>query len=151
VPSNPLHTPADVVRTLLINFGIGSDPAAVPLGDWPAYKASEPNTPDDVITVYDDTDSDDGRSLRDGTLYGMNGIQFRVRSADDSTGYLKMREIQDTLSTVALDEGVVMTGANYLVHSFDRWGRIARHGKELPSSKRHVFTLTCITLIKRTG
>jgi hypothetical protein len=44
------HFPADIIRQLLIDLGVGLDVTAT---DWPAFSQKEPDSPDNVITVFD--------------------------------------------------------------------------------------------------
>ncbi len=55
-----LHSPAEVIRWLLVAIGQGVDPAQG--GDWQVAVALEESSPDNAITVYD-TDSVKYRNL----------------------------------------------------------------------------------------
>jgi hypothetical protein len=78
------HFPADIIRQLLIDLGVGLDITAT---DWPAFSQKEPDSPDNVITVFDTMGRDLGRTNPDSVRSERYGIQVRVRGGDiDATG-----------------------------------------------------------------
>ena len=155
--SQPLwHSPADIVRELLVQLGMGSDPTVSPGSPWPVYASAEPQSPDNCITVFDTQGTDDGR-----TMHGFKpdhfGIQVRVRAADHPTAWQKA----DAQIRVALCEGVddsslpqtvtltiPLPMTRYTVPNFARIGQCLALGKEAPNSRRSIVTLNATVVIQ---
>jgi hypothetical protein len=74
------HFPADIIRQLLIDLGVGLGVTAT---DWPAFSQKEPDSPDNVITVFDTMGRDLGRTNPDMVRSERYGIQVR----DTRRGY----------------------------------------------------------------
>ncbi len=146
------HSPADVVARLLVALGAGSDPEDTdsdtgrPVGAWPVSVAGEADSPDNVITCYDTAARSDGRSMIDGEQWEHHGILIRVRAKDHPTGQAKARAVRKTLDEGVLDYTITIGGSSYLVHSFSGTS-IMTLGKEVPSSKRSLFTINCLVTI----
>lgn len=140
------HSPAAIIRKLLIDLGLGAEPT--PTAAWPVYDANEPTSPDNCITVYDTQGIGAGRSMIDGELLGFNGFQVRVRGVDHPTGWTKADAIQTTLAKQVLRKVVHVGASNYLVHAASRIGDVLALGKD-PDSKRRIFTLNAIAAIKQ--
>ena len=137
------HTPADVVRQVLIDLGLGSDLPAngltTPLSDWPVYKGLEPSDPDDVITVYNTAGRPDVRDMF-GKLYTSYGVQLRVRAADPDQGWLKADALRTGVSEVVRQQ--VNVGATaYFVQCFNRIGDVLELGRDAPTTNRQLYTL----------
>jgi hypothetical protein len=136
-----LHSPADIIRSLLVTN----------LGEvWSVYVDSEPNTPDSVITIYDTSPRPDGRSMIDGEVWQHYGIQLRIRSLDHPTGYVKATLVHDTLAEQVKKASVTLTGSVYLVWSVSPKG-VIRMGKDKPSTKRSLFTVNALCCVTRTS
>ena len=45
------YSPADVLRWLLVSLSAGTDPADD--AAWPAYVSNEPDSPDNLLVMYD--------------------------------------------------------------------------------------------------
>lgn len=144
MPNTFDHSPADVLRRLLIQLGLGTAPETRPLESWPIYASNEPSDPDNCITVYDTAGTDDGRSMIDGELFGHYGIQVRVRSLDHATGWLKADAIQTALAETVYDNAVTIGGSSYLVHSANKIGDVLALGKDVSDTKRSLFTLNAV-------
>lgn len=142
------HSPADIVRRLLVDLGLGSYPA-IPAGSWPVYASEEPQTPDNTITVFDTTGKRQGRMMIDGAVEEHHGFQIRIRSADDRTGATKARTIADTIDKNVYRRWVTVDSTRYQVHSLDRSGdvislgreRSEGGGKDKKPSQRRIFTI----------
>lgn len=145
-PDGP-HSPADVVRWLLIQLGIAAEPPVTP---WPAYCSSEPNFPDDCVTVYDVAGVDDGRLMVTGEAPTHYGVQVRVRATDHATGYAKASEIRDTFAEDVLLETVTISDTTYLVQAMSRIGNVIALGKETPAGRRSLFTCNATVSLKIT-
>ncbi len=146
-----LHSPAEVIRALLVASGLTSDPPAPPTAPsaWPCYATNEPSTPDDCVTVYDTAGRMDGRDMVDGQQNIHRGVQVRVRSTDHPTGYQKAEAV-----AVWLDEGVnqavvTISSNSYLVFCVNRTGDVLVLGKNVPGTKRSLFTINLVAPIRR--
>ena len=146
MPATLLHSPAHIVQRLIVSLGLGTLPSAA--GSWPVYATAEPQDPDNVITVYDTAGQSDGRSMIDGELFEHNGIQVRVRATTHEVGWPKADAIQTGLALSVYDETVTIDGTAYLIHSINRIGQVIPIGKETPLSKRSVFTINALALIR---
>lgn len=134
-------SPAQIVRQLLIDLGGGSDG-----GTWPIYATSEPSDPDNVITVYDTIGQDDGRAQIDGSVFYHYGLQVRVRAIDHPTGWAKAIALRDLLATVY--HNLTTVGSNkYEVWAISRLAQPLFIGKDVPRSKRTLFTINCMCVI----
>lgn len=146
-----LHSPGNIIRWLIINLGQGTDPQQN--GNWPVYWNSEPDTPDNVITVYDTTGILDGRSQIDGEVYKHSGFQVRVRAP-------KARQVYNQISTLVqqLNENVKMATvginddqgqAEYIVCACNQKSDIIDMKKESPTSERSVFVVNYTAAVYR--
>lgn len=149
-----LNSPAEIVQALLIALELGTAPPAGSVANnlvWPVYASSEPNEPDNCITVYDTTNQIDMRAMHDGSYAIHYGLQTRVRSIDHPTGYQKIAAIAHALaSDVGGSAGPipVVCGTNvYLVHAIARIGSILVLGKDAPRSKRSLFTVNFLLVL----
>ena len=139
-----VHSPADIVAQLLIDLGLGTDPTTN--GTWPIYVGREPTIPDNCITVYDTAGVDDGRSMIDGETWNHYGFQVRVRSVDHRTGWVKADTISSTMAMNVLRTSTTITDSdgtktNYRIQCIARIGDTLKLGKEVPTSKRDIFTV----------
>ena len=147
------HSPADVVRNLLVDLGLGTTPSDA--GSWPVYAAQEPNTPDSVITIYDTAGRKNGRTQVDGEVQEHHGIQIRVRDANHQDGYAKARAIAVALDEQVAAQGVVVddivgTGqTTYVVWNVSRTTDVLSLGKETPTSKRNLFTINAVAALRQ--
>lgn len=154
--SDPLHhSPADVIRSVLVTLGLTTEPALLPENDlpWPSFTNREPPTPDDCVTVFDTDGVDHGRVMFGGERQSHHGIQIRVRSTYHDSGFKKAREIALSLDSL-YDFSVTVPGTqqvggeDYVVHSVNRVGEVLSLGREVPESKRSVFTVNAMLTLK---
>jgi Bacteriophage minor capsid protein len=141
------HSPAQVVAQMLVDLGLGT--AGGGGSAWPVHHSSEPDTPDEVVTVYDTAGLDHGRSMIDGDLMGPSGFQVRVRSKNHATGWLKADAIQTTLASL-YQRTVRVEATLYKVHAVVRIGDVLSLGKETPTSSRRLFTVNGSVYLKAT-
>lgn len=138
------HSPAQIVRQLLIDLDLGS---SIPAQTWAVHAYVEPDRPDDCITVYDTSMVGDGRIMASGEVQGREGVMIRVRSApyigsnEEHPGWNKANDIAATLDEDVLDDTVTISGVNYTVHSASRVSGPIYVGVDAPDTKRHVFTI----------
>lgn len=142
------HSPADILRQLLVDLDLGSYPANPP-DAWPVYVASEPDRPDECVTVYDTAGRPQGRLQVSGEKPELHGVQVRVRSARPPEGWAKARTIAVALDESVYAETVTMTGgSSYCVHSVTRTTDVVPLGKESPQSKRSIFVLNALVCLR---
>lgn len=146
VATSLADSPATIARQLLVDLGLGTQPAAA--GAWPVYASQEPDTPDNCITVYATQGTDDGRLQVDGSLQGHLGFQVRIRSDGYETGWQKGDAIQTTLATQVLRETVVVGANVYLVQCVAKIGDILELGKE-QGSYRFLFTINAVLSVRQ--
>lgn len=142
------HSPADVVRQLLIDLGHGTIPSGG--GSWPVFVSQEPNSPDSVITVYDTTERQDGRTMVDGERQEHEGIQVRIRDPDHAGGYTKAHAIAIALDTFASPTSVTIGSSVYQLWAATRVSGPIALGKETPNSKRNLFTINATVTLRQT-
>src|SRR5690606_37798810 len=92
------HSPADILRQLLIDLGLVN--AHDEVGDWPAFTHFEPTTPDNCITTFDTVGIRHNRLMTPGQTQHHYGLQVRVRAALSPVGFEKINEITIGLESV---------------------------------------------------
>ncbi|KKN23035.1 hypothetical protein LCGC14_0909060 [marine sediment metagenome] len=147
------HSPADILRNLIIDLGDGSTPSDD--SAWPVYVGQEPNSPDSLITCYDTAGEIQGKTHIDGEVQERYGVQIRVRDASFPNGQKKAREIAVALDVVALNavvvSDVVGTGDDtYLVYAVTRRSGPLSLGKATPTSKMNLFTINVVVALRQT-
>jgi hypothetical protein len=141
MPGVLLASPADVIAALLVDLGVGGDAAADPLPGWPAYVGSEPSGPDECLTLYDVAGRDFGRSMVTGDRCEHHGFQLRVRARTHAAGYAKARAAAVAFDRDVFRRAVALGGRAYCVHSVTRTSDVLALGKEVPATKRSLFTV----------
>jgi len=146
---------------MMVDMGLGINPESYSQKgsrtQWPVYDSSEPDIPDNVITVYDTTGTEDGRAMVTGELFNHFGIQVRIRSKDHVTGWTKANTLRANLSEAAYQETVTIDGVEYLIHAMSRFSNVLVLGKEVDEeaksgsrvSKRSLFTFNCLVSLKQ--
>lgn len=147
MPGLLLHSPADVVRQLLVDLGLGID-YADDRTDWALFASGEPDLPDNCITVYDTTGLDEGREMVSGERQEHHGLQIRVRSKTQAVGFAKARDISVALDEDVYQETVAVDGDSYLVWAVRRTGDPLFLGKDAPNSKRNLFTINATVSLR---
>jgi hypothetical protein len=137
-----LHSPAEVVRQLLVDLGCCSEPG----GDWPAFAAGEPDKPDAAVTVFDTEGVERGTVMVDGELAEFHGVQVRVRAGTHAEGWPKAREIALALDGAYMEE-VTLGDATYRVQCVRRAGPILALGKER-GTRRTLFTINALVTLR---
>jgi hypothetical protein len=129
-----LHSPADIVSRGLIALGVGNDPGILGQFEqsgtgtdiqvsrtvWPVFVGSEPEEPDNVLTVYDTVGTHDGKEMFGGETYRHHGIQVRARGRNYADCYARLNRAQTLMSETAYRNQVVIDNATYLIESFSR-------------------------------
>lgn len=145
MPGTLSHSPADVLRKLLVSLSLGSYPAN-PSGSWPIYASGEPDEPDSAITVYDTTGVTNGRTAPDMEMHEYHGVQIRIRAAAHTAGYAKSRATAIALDGIQ-DRTVSIGSTTYIVQVVNRTGDVLSLGKE--DGKRSVFTVNALVMVRQ--
>ena len=140
------HSPANILRWLLIDLNLGTNPASG--GSWPIFTESEPNTPDDCLSIYDTAGAQNGRTGPDGERQEHHGVQIRVRAGVAKAGFLKARTLALALDSTIYQDGIVVEGTSYQVQNTTRTSDVLPLGKE-PTSKRSLFTINSLISVRQ--
>jgi hypothetical protein len=148
MPGTLTHSPADILRKLLIDLGLGSQPSATT--HWPVYVSQQPDDPDNLITLRDTTGIHDGRVHVGGEVQGRDGIQIIVRCNSFPVGWTKADTLCKTLDTDVYSATVTIDTTTYTVHSASRSGGMSpiHLGKESTSSRRELFSINVTLSIR---
>jgi hypothetical protein len=115
---------------------------------WPVHVESEPDVPDNCITVQETAGTLDGKDMAIGQLDEHLGAQIRVRSVDHAAGFTKARAV-----AVGLDEitryGVNVENSIYFIQNVSRKSGPLSIGNE-PTSKRKLFTINVTISLRQT-
>jgi hypothetical protein len=151
MPGHLDHSPARIIQALLIREGLGVEPAVAPdvVQDWSIYYSVAPGSPDKVISVYNTEGIGHGRSMPDGRREQHEGINVAVRAPTHDVGYLKAKTIATAMDQTILQEQVTIEDSTYRVHSFTRTSDVIDLGKELPESRRNLFTINALVVIEK--
>lgn len=147
MPGLLLHSPADVLQSLVVAAGWATDPSLNQ--EWPIFVASEPVEPDDCITVYDTQGTDDGAALVNGERQEHYGIQVRVRASDPQEGYRTANALAIHLDSIMSYTAVTVATTNYRLTSWTRTTSIIPLGKEASTSKRSLFTFNALVTLRK--
>lgn len=140
-------SPQYIVRQLLVDLGVAVTPDGSATS-WPVYDGSEPDTPDNCITVYGTDPEIQGHNLTDGEVTEQYGFQVRVRSVTNETGGSKAREIAQALDKSVNLTVVTISPSSYVVVAVTRGSGPIPLGKE-PSTKRYLHTINCKASIRQ--
>ena len=140
------NSPQYIIRQLLVNLAVGTNYSLG--GSWPVYDGSEPDTPDNCITVYGTDPEIQGHNLTDGEVTEQYGFQVRVRSVTNETGGSKAREIAQALDKSVNLTVVTISPSSYVVVAVTRGSGPIPLGKE-PSTKRYLHTINCKASIRQ--
>lgn len=154
------HLPSNIIRQLLVDLGVGSLPTDNISN--PISIENEPNSPDNVITIYTTTSVLQGRNQNNGEMNEFYGIQIRIRNSDIQNGWIKAKKIQNEIdtvvnrNTVSIADTTGTSTSSYLVHAITRTSGILSIGKEGQESRggrtdRNLFTINAIVSITETA
>ena len=139
--------PAIIIRQLLLDNDLASIENKDDPKPFPIKVSHEPDQPDDIITVYDQPGSDDGRFMQTGERVQHEGVQVRVRSKVYLTGYARLKSIADFFDTI-LREEIIVDSINYLIQNISRTAPILPLGVEKRGTQqRELFTLNILVTI----
>ena len=145
MPGTLTHSPADIIRNILINEGVGTDPSDS--GSWPIFASSKPDEPENLIASIDSRGDDQGYTMNDGEVQEKEGVTIWVRGTDHQTAYNKAKSIADTLDGL-YQYIVTISGTSYLVHCVARQDNPLTPKKEL-NSERNVFEFGNLVTVRQ--
>jgi hypothetical protein len=142
------HGPANVLRWLLIDLGVGTDPDDEDDPQdrvWPVHNDSEPDNPDNCITVYQTEGQQDGQDPHSGSLWHHIGWQVRIRSKTREIGTRKANDILTAICgtywrTITITSTVGTLSEDYRVETVTPSGLPLYIGQE-QGSNRHLHTI----------
>jgi hypothetical protein len=143
------HSPAEIVRRVLIDLSLGTDPSDG--GTYPIFVSLEPNKPDNVITLYNTVGIIDARSMVTGEMFEHFGIQVRVRDSKFKDGEDKSRDISVALDETINYNTVTIGSTSYTLYTASRKGSILSLGREVPKSNRHIFVTNATVALEQTS
>lgn len=144
--SNALtHSPADVVRYLLIDLGIGTDPEDE--GSWPIFCDGEGDTPDNVITIYNTSGAVQGDVHYNGEVQEHQGLQFRIRGGTSVIAWGKTEALKTKVDQDVNGNVVTIDAVQYEVYCIARTGTVIALGKV--DGKRYVYTLNATVSLRQ--
>lgn len=146
------HQPAKLIRLALVAFGHATHPDNTPPSNqnWPCYFDDRPDTPDNLLSIYDTEGRDEGRTQIDGERQELYGIQITVRASDKNVGWRKIERIKEWMDTEFYRQTYTIQGSSYLVQSINRTSGIIRMGREMPASRRYLYSLNGVCHILMT-
>jgi len=148
-----LHSPSEILAALMTSMGLTVAPTSPPSQtSWQVYVDNEPTVPDNCVTVKDTTQQQDCRTQPDGESMVHEGIQIRVRAVDHPTGNAKARAIKKALEEQVLNNSLTLNNsagtATYLVPCLVKT-QLLGIGKDVPGSKRSLFTVNLLMPVRR--
>ena len=141
-----LHSPADIVRYLLIDAGYGTLP--VDSGDWPILIGIHTDTPDRQIALFEEVGTDDGRNMITGTPHEHPGVQVSVRGHDYQESYAKIQAVAVYLDSVSFAT-VTIASTSYTVQAFTRQNNCVYLGQEKPETRRNMWVFSTTMTVLR--
>lgn len=140
------HSAADVIRYLMVAQGLGVLPSAG--GSWPIYVGTEPETPDNCLTVYNTTPVKDGRYMVSGQVAQHYGVLVRVRGVNQQTIAAKAEEVKAVLTEQVQLATVDVGPSLYLVQSLSLASGPIYIGAE-PEGERELATVNFLAPVKQ--
>ncbi len=142
------HSPADIIRYLLIAKGLGVLPPGTN-ANWPIYSSNTPDLPDRIVSILDMGGAQHGRVHTDGEMQEHEGFIVIVRSLTHQEGYPKARAIAIAMDEDVYDDYVVIDGVTYLVHAVMRTGDVTTGGTESPDTQRYLFRIDAVVSVRQ--
>ena len=147
MPQTLTHSPAQIIRKLLLDQGLASSS-----GDWQCFYGKEPNSPDNVLSVFGTAGKGFGSAMVNGELMGHEGFQIRVRGKDYRTAFRRADKIQTELAEVVYQQVVTIEEDSviyqYLIAAIGGVGDVLDNGADDTPASRHVFTINCTASIE---
>lgn len=109
----------------------------------------EPDTPDEVVTIFDLNGDLKGRAMTSGEYAYYPKIQVRIRSVDYPTGYQQGKALEDFFIKRAMGKNVVFGEEynNIRLFSTNLETPLIPIGTQQDKNKRQVFVFTCCLVV----
>ena len=135
-------TPALIIRSCLIDWGLVSYPNRNPVREYICYALSRPDAPDKIVSVHDTVGVLRGREARTGRNQTYPGVMIVIRSDHESRGFLFANRIAKALDERAypVTTQVPENGTTYAIANIHRAGTILSLGEEV-GKRRFLWTL----------
>lgn len=138
------HTPAEIIRRLLLTLGHGTDPDTGS-GEWLLFHNQMPEAQDKEICVYNTQPIDQGKTMQ-GDKHLRRGISISVRARGSNESITKAELIAVSLDTISRSY-VTIGATTYLVHAIQHNGVIsAGRGQQ---DTRYLSTINCTAPITK--
>lgn len=151
------HSPADVIRYMLIEKGHGVLPSTnVDNNPWPIYVDQQPayglNVPEEIVVIYNTQGQQFGRLHNSGRIPTHPGFQLLVRSKGSQSGYNKSVELETALNEDVFRESVLIAPfdspvSEYLVQSCQQRTSILPIGEDRDNQNLYLHSLNYTTVI----
>ena len=129
------HSPAEILRQLLIDQGLGTSSSA-----WPVFVNNMPETPDNCISINDTESVESRRNPVTGDTAVVHGVQVMVRGGTFPLARAKVLAIHEALDRDVLRTAVAVAGTGYVVQAVSRIGAGIPLGTD-GASKRHLWSI----------
>lgn len=143
-----LHSPAEIIQEMMVRLALAADPEVEPLGSWPVYGGTEPDVPDECITVRGTQGRDDGRLMPTGERMYRHGFQVRLRARDRPTAVAKAWAVATTFDQGVYDHSVTLGGTDYVVEIVTVVNGPLELGPEKTATRREIVTINCLAVIR---
>jgi len=136
-------SPAEILRQALIDNGISI----------PIYVSSEPDLPDECLTIYDTAGLSEGRNMLDGETIQRYGVQLRIRARNYKEGWNIATIIKEILEK--LHNQVLYIPRDFITSEYELC-HCAEISTIIPlppvdKSSRRLFTINCLLVLRQTG
>ena len=143
-------SPANILASYIIDEAIGDLTNPTAGNEWPLYTSYLPDGTSiktNAGCLYDTTGIKDGR-LMVGEVIQHYGIQLRIRSDRQQTGWVKLEEVMLALDVV-FNVIITVNSKDYQIQNISRTSPPISLGTEKGTKGRQLFTLNFIATIKR--
>lgn len=148
------HSPADIIRKLLVDLGHGTNPEDN--GAWPTYVNYHRDSADNVMSVNDTDPITHGRHQIDGETQLHYGIQVFIRAKDDPTAFRKANDITEAFDkdvqydNVSVGDTTGTGTSTYVVVAITHAG-ILHVGREVEATARRIKTINALVALRMTS
>lgn len=149
MPGVLTHSPARILASALIQRGLGTAPNTAGTTSWPIHYASEPPTPDAVVTIFDTEGVTRGRTMNDGEQQEKHGVQVRVRAGTHKIGFAKMNALCVAMDQDVYQDFVNIEGSQYRIHCVSNRDTINHLGKDVQTNKLDIFTVNALVTVRK--
>lgn len=146
MPGRLLHAVHDIIQQLMIDIGLGVEPSNGT--DWEVYASTEPDTPDNCLTVQQTTGVEIGNVSVDGKVLIHFGFQVRIRADGPTKGGAKANAIWNTLNEDVNWNTVTLDGTLYCIDMITTVGDVLYMGKFRPANRLDLYSVNALVDMK---